>query len=44
MAQVIDIDGFLQKLASGRLNEARNALGLDLYYQRASFTWDPLSR
>ena len=45
MAQDIDIDAFLRKLANGNLNEARTSLGIDLWRsQWVNFASQPLSR
>ena len=45
MAQGIDINGFLRKLANGNLNEARRSLGLNLWpSQSVNFASQPLSR
>ena len=45
MAQGIDIDDFLRKLAAGQFGEAKGSLGLNLpYHQSANFASEPLSR
>ena len=45
MAQGIDIDGFLRKLAAGQFGEAKGRLGLNLLYQQGvNFASEPLSR